>query len=410
MQNTSINYHGTFLKTSGISEATRSNFEALLAVNLKPNKINYIQNQSQFIYDSKNVSNIPNESIINIYHININDIESFLIDNTLTFNQNTYNIAYWAWEFNILPEQFIPLISLFDEIWVPSSFCQNVFSSFSFKPVIKIPHSITLTNSNEDPININLEGKFIFLSIFDSLSTPERKNTDGLINCFLESFKGNPEIVLILKTVNLEKNKRLNKKIHQLIECHPSIILINDEYSKQKLTQLIDLCDVYVSLHRAEGFGLTMAEAMLREKIVIATAYSGNMEFMSTQNSFLVDYELKTKTQDDGFLKQGYQYAEPNLNDAKELLKDIFENKNSKKDISFRAKKTIETYFSKDHIGLLMQKRLEKISLFMIENNNENKYSNNLMVIENIFFKNQLKKNEKKITKKISNFFNFKRK
>lgn len=408
MENTIVNYHATFSKTSGISEAARANFSALLKSSFTTNRINYIENKNQFVRDDS-ISQLNNEDrIINIYHININDISTFLIDNNITISSNIYNIAYWAWEFNKLPDEFIELIPLFDEIWVPSNFCQNVFASYSSKPVIKIPHLIEETENNESKIKTELQGKFVFLSIFDSLSTPERKNTDGLIQCFLDTFSTNPNVVLILKTVNLEKNRRLHKQLIQKTKNSNSIILINENYTKKELIQLIDSSNCYVSLHRAEGFGLTLAEAMLRKKIVIGTDYSGNLEFMNTDNSFLVNYQLTTKTKDTGFIKKGYEYAEPDIENAKEILKLTYHNYNNLEEIRINAKKTIETSFSKKKIGDLMRNRLDKISFLMMDRDVASLTKNNNSIIENIRLKNNLKKIEKNIWMKLYTFLKFK--
>ncbi|KDN56336.1 glycosyltransferase [Flavobacterium seoulense] len=405
MQNTIVNYHATFSKTSGISEAARANFSALKNKNFVLNQINYTEKKKQLLKQNIDITNNTTQKTINIYHININDIPCFLLNNDIVYSANIYNIAYWAWEFDKLPEEFIVLLRLFDEIWVPSNFCKNVFENYSLQPVIKIPHLIEATkieDSNSKP-KIALPGKFIFLSIFDSLSTPERKNTDGLIKCFLETFSSDSNAVLILKTVNLEKNKRLYKKLIDKTKGNKSIILINENYSKQELIQLIDYSHAYISLHRAEGFGLTMAEAMLRNKIVIGTGYSGNLEFMNDKNSFLIQYELMTKHNDSGFIKKGYQYAEPDIKNSKEVLKFVYDNYDNLEQMKLTAKETIENSFSKKNIGDLMRYRLTEINN-LIQERDTLSIKNNELIIENIRLKNTIKKYEKNILIKLNNY------
>lgn len=397
MNNTIVNYHSTFSKTSGISEAARGNFAALKDSSFTINQVNYTESEKLLIRQDEYLVNEISGNVINIYHININDIPRFLLNNSIPAASHIYNIAYWAWEFNKLSEEFIDLLSLFDEIWVPSSFCQNIFSSYSFKPVIKIPHLIEAIETDESVSRVELQNKFVFLSIFDSLSTPERKNTNGLIECFLETFNNNPDVVLVLKTVNLEINKRLHKELTEKIKNHSSIILINENYTKKELMQLIDSCHCYVSLHRAEGFGLTLAEAMLRKKIVIGTGYSGNLEFMNNRNSFLINYELMTKDKDSGFIKKGYQYAEPDIEDSKKILKYVHNNYNNIQEIQKNAKQTIETYFSKEKIGELMYSRLDKINCFIKERDTIILNNKNFLITENIRLKNNIKKYEKNI-------------
>lgn len=405
MENITINYHATFSKTSGISEAARANFSALKDSAFILNQINYVENKRQLIREGGHLQDSITDKTINIYHININDIPCFLLNNDIIIASKTYNIAYWAWEFNKLPENFINLLPLFDEIWVPSSFCQNVFASYSFKPVIKIPHLIERIEIEQSKPKIELQDKFVFLSIFDSLSTPERKNTDGLIKCFLDTFSANPNVVLILKTVNLEKNKRLHQKFIEQTKDHKSIILINEDYTKKELIQLIDSCHSYVSLHRAEGFGLTLAEAMSRNKIVIGTGYSGNLEFMNNQNSFLIHYQLMTQDKDSDFIKQGYEYAEPDIENSKKVLKFVYDNYTDIEHIGLNGKQTIENSFSKKKIGDLMCSRLQKISAFIAEKEGDFLIKKNALIIENIRHQDKIKKSEKKIIFKAKLFF-----
>lgn len=139
---------------------------------------------------------------------------------------------------------------------------------------------------------------------------------------------------------------------------------------------------------------------MLRNKIVIGTGYSGNLEFMNNQNSFLVNYQLITKDKDSGFIKQGYQYAEPDIENSKKVLNFVYDNYNNLEDIKLNAKRTIQNSFSKKTIGDLMLSRLSKISSFMKEGN-INLAKNNDLITENIRLKNNIKKYEKNIIIKL---------
>ncbi|HEX8016900.1 MAG TPA: glycosyltransferase, partial [Flavobacterium sp.] len=219
------------------------------------------------------------------------------------------------------------------------------------------------------------------------------------------TFSANPNVVLILKTVNLEKNKRLHQKFIEQTKDHQSIILINEDYTKKELIQLIDSCHSYVSLHRAEGFGLTLAEAMSRNKIVIGTGYSGNLEFMNNQNSFLIHYQLMTQDKDSDFIKQGYEYAEPDIENSKKVLKFVYDNYTDIEHIKLNGKQTIENSFSKKNIGDLMCCRLQKISTYIAEKDGDFLIKKNDLIIENIRHQDKIKKSEKKIIFKAKLFF-----
>ena len=132
---------------------------------------------------------------------------------------------------------------------------------------------------------------FLFLFAFDFFSIIERKNPLGLVRAFTQAFRPGEGPTLVLKTINGEKRLTDLERLRVAAADRPDIRLVDEYYTSEQKNALLRLCDCYVSLHRSEGFGLTMAEAMGLAKPVIATAYSGNMDFMSHENSYLVDYE-----------------------------------------------------------------------------------------------------------------------
>ncbi|MEK0196260.1 glycosyltransferase, partial [Microcoleus anatoxicus] len=150
------------------------------------------------------------------------------------------------------------------------------------------------------------EDKFIFLFMFDIGSGFERKNPLATIEAFKRAFgKSNDDVLLIVKYRPHPLFLHLQAQLKAQAEDWPSIQFIEGDLKKEELHALVDNCNCYVSLHRAEGFGLTMAEAMYYGKPTIATAYSSNIEFMNVGNSFPVKYELVKTTQDYGLYPKG---------------------------------------------------------------------------------------------------------
>ena len=130
----------------------------------------------------------------------------------------------------------------------------------------------------------------------------------------------------MLKSINgdarLSELERLRRAA-----AHRSDIVIRDGYvSADEKNALLAACDCYVSLHRAEGLGLTLAEAMALGKPVIATGYSGNRHFMTDENSFLVDYRLTNASGDCGPYPPGARWAEPDLNHAAQLMRTVYQH------------------------------------------------------------------------------------
>ncbi|MDE5112526.1 MAG: glycosyltransferase, partial [Trichodesmium sp. St7_bin2_1] len=140
-----------------------------------------------------------------------------------------------------------------------------------------------------------------------------------------------------------------------------NIKYIDGYLSKEKINALLYNCNCYVSLHRAEGFGLTMAEAMFYGKPVIATGYSSNTEFMNIGNSFLVDYEKVEIAENYGPYKQGDIWASPNIEHCANLMKYVFDNYRQAEKIGLKASQDIKLLLSPETIGQKIKTRLECI-------------------------------------------------
>ncbi|MFZ4931898.1 glycosyltransferase [Chryseobacterium sp. Mn2064] len=352
----SVNYHGFFNGNFGISEATRLNALALEAVGIKVNRINY----SSETFERIDTAPSENDTTINIFHININFISDFFSKNQDLQLKDYYNIIYWAWEFPEVSEKVVQILGVFDELWVPSDFCVNIFTQYTGIPVIRFSHPIQKLADSKDfsrePYGIS-ENARIYFTIFDSLSTTIRKNPEATIDAFTNVFKEDNNNVLIVKTHNLEKSKDAQKALEKYKDI-PNVIIINEHFSKEKLHSLIQQSDVLISLHGSEGFGLTMAEAMAYGKIVVGTGYSGNLDFMNVNNSFLIQYDFIKTSNTKGLIEEGLTLAKPRLQDAIEKLqyiKDHFESLNA---IRESARLQIENNFSIQYIGELFKTRL----------------------------------------------------
>ncbi|CAA7194772.1 glycosyltransferase [Chryseobacterium potabilaquae] len=357
----SINYHGFFDGNFGIAEATRLNAMAMEKAGIKVNRINYSSDTLEKIK-----SETKQESSINIFHINSNVTHEFFSKNQDIKLAGHYNIVYWAWEFPEVSDKTVEFLNIFDELWVPSDFCVNIFTKYTGIPVMRFSHPIEkLTTSDEfdcNEYNIKPNSK-VFVTIFDSLSTTIRKNPEATIESFIKVFKNDPESVLIVKTHNLERSKDAQKALEKYAAI-PNIIMINEHFSKEKLHSLIQKSDVLISLHGSEGFGLTMAEAMSYGKIVVGTGYSGNLDFMNVNNSFLVQYDFIKTSNTKGLIAEGLTLARPNIDDAAEKLQYIKDHFTGLNTIKSNAEKQIRENFSIESIGDLFKIRLSFIHNF----------------------------------------------
>jgi glycosyltransferase involved in cell wall biosynthesis len=355
----SVNYHGFFDGNFGIAEATRLNATAMENAGIIVNRINYSSDTLEKIK-----SEIERESYINIFHINSNVTHEFFSKNQDIKLAGHYNIVYWAWEFPEVSDKTIEFLNIFDELWVPSDFCVNIFTKYTGNPVLRFPHPIQkLSTSDEFDFNeYNIKSNSqVYVTIFDSLSTTIRKNPEATIESFIKVFKDDPESVLIVKTHNLDRSKDAQKALEKYSTI-PNVIIINEHFSKEKLHSLIQKSDVLISLHGSEGFGLTMAEAMSYGKIVVGTGYSGNLDFMNVNNSFLIQYDFIKTTNTKGLIAEGLTLAKPDIEDAVEKLKYIKDNFNVLTKIKKNAEDQIRENFSIDSIGNLFKIRLSFIN------------------------------------------------
>ena len=154
---------------------------------------------------------------------------------------------------------------------------------------------------------------------------------------------------------------------HDLAELQDTIrgrnvILLHELMSRARAYGLIDMADCFVSLHRSEGFGLGLAEAMLIGKPVIATGYSGNLDFMSPDNSLLVGYELTEIKEDRPIYSRGNFWAEPSIEQAAAFMRQVYEHPGEAQTRAERVQPEIQRLLSLESAGQRMRARLEQIA------------------------------------------------
>lgn len=373
-----INIIGYLKGEFGIGEAARLNIKAANAAGLSVSLVNY-EGITVHRNDDKTFTDFSNDfpNAINLIQISPSEVRNFMLDKNANKLKDKYNILYLAWESEYFPEEYIKNICYFNEVWVPSKFCQNTISRISKVPVITIPHPIAIDlkpTNDEDALSFYDKTKFNFLFIFDFNSTLERKNTLNLIEAFQNAFdKNNKDVALTIKTSSSKRFLVEKDLLIKKIGDYNTIKIIEKIFDKNSLDVIISNCDCYVSLHRSEGFGLTMAEAMFLNKPVIATGYSGNTEFMDFQNSFLVNYKKVQANENLINYDKNTIWSEPDVSHASKLMKYVFENQDVIKPIALRGHQNIIDNFSIKSIGELIKNRVEFIlSNKMISESNKN--------------------------------------
>ncbi len=271
------------------------------------------------------------------------------------------SIAFWAWEIeNSLPENFRQVAPLFREIWVPSEFTKRSLSSLS-TPVHVVPHVVEPPSALRDRTFFGISNDAtVFLYMFDGHSNFERKNPLGLIRAYLLAFPvASAATTLLLKVKNLTPDE--SSLLSSARMGRADIRILEQDMSSQELHSLISSSDCYVSLHRSEGFGLTMAEAMYHGKPVIATGYSGNLDFMTLGNSLLLPYTLTELKQNSGYYQAGSRWAEPSVEQAAQRMLQVAHAPQWASAIGERAARSIREQLNTAVVGEAMRTRLERV-------------------------------------------------
>ena len=250
-----------------------------------------------------------------------------------------------------------------DEIWVNSEYIYKSLFKLS-KNIKKVPFYINIDNKkilSKHSLGFP-SNKFIFIFTFDFLSYYERKNPEAVVNAFLLAFKSDQNVHLLIKSINGKKKPEEKKNLLKLLKKHKNIELRDFYCSYNYNVSLISNADCYISLHRSEGLGMGMAEAMYLKKPVIATNYSGNLEFMNNKNSCLVDYNLIPISKNQYIYSSNQYWADPNLEHASRLMIKVKKNKNFRDKISKNAEKTIKKKYSLKLFNKFMKNELLKIT------------------------------------------------
>ena len=289
--------------------------------------------------------------------------------------QGKYNIGFSAWETSLIHPKWVHTCSVLDEFWCPCSWNMDAFRDSGLKiPIYKIPHGIDphMFDGLEDKkfkLKDVSPDTFKFYSIFQWM---HRKNPEGLLRAYFNAFDDSDDVVLVLKTyragISRDKgfirDKVVEIKKDMNIGYYPKVILIGDLLSKIQMSGLHLFGDCCVGLHRGEGWGLPLFEAGLAGNPVIATNCGGNTEFMTEENSYLVDYQTTFVSGMSSFnpwYLGNQQWAEPNLVEASSIMRYVFDNREEALKKGKLLKKDIVDKYSWEKIADILVERLSNI-------------------------------------------------
>lgn len=367
-----IRYVAPCFDSSGYSEAARNNIVALTraGINVLPSPISFEKYYANLGEKGALISDLIEKNKllypkIQIIHCTPENYSQYI-------QKSVYNIGYAAWETSKLPTHWAKHINLLNEIWVPSTYNVKVFRDSGVTiPITLIPHTFTEEANTVAPVIRKINNEYIFYSIFQWL---ERKNPIGLLKAYLTEFTAADNVVLILKTFQFSHNNSIEvERIKETIKgikdklylpSYPRVLLITDLLTSSQMKGLHQSGDCYVHLHRSEGFGIPVAEAMLEGKPVITTNYGGVTDFVTDLDTgYLVgSTEIPVYGMPWPIYTGDMIWAEPDVLHAKKVMREVFSNQEAAVAVGARGKQYILNNLSFEKVGQLMKDRLEKIA------------------------------------------------
>lgn len=276
-----------------------------------------------------------------------------------------YRIAYWAWELDTIPEEWAELTPLLDAIWAPTSFVANAFRQRMGVPVQQVLPGVELS-AIETVTKAELgipENNYVFMFMFDMCSQMIRKNPLALIRAFRAAFRPSDHASLVIKVSRGRSHPEAFAALEQAAR-EANVIVVDEVLSRARAYGFTQMCDCFVSLHRAEGFGLCLAEAMLMGKPAIATNYSGNLAFMHPGNSLLVDYRLTDIADDNPIYKGGNHWADPSIEHAAALMRQCYDEPEEAAALAAIGQAEAREMLSLKAAGQRMAEQLAKVPAF----------------------------------------------
>jgi glycosyltransferase involved in cell wall biosynthesis/SAM-dependent methyltransferase len=243
------------------------------------------------------------------------------------FFEHRHSSGLWFWEISHFPDQWLPSFDYVNEVWAASEHITETLGPLSSTPVSTIRVPVAPGEPEKlSRAELGMPEGFCFLFLFDYRSVFRRKNPLGVVEAFRQAFEPGAGPSLVIKSICGEQFPAEREALAAAIRDRPEIHLIEETIPPQMKDAMIASCDCYVSLHRSEGLGLTMAEAMYFGKPVIATAYSGNLDFMTEGNSYLVPHTMVEIGPDANPYPANQEWAEPDLDQASALMREVCEN------------------------------------------------------------------------------------
>jgi glycosyltransferase involved in cell wall biosynthesis len=328
-----VNVIGYFSSASGVGEAGRLTLRSLIYGGLRTRGLETSINSVIERPDRSCEHLIESEAQgrFQLFSVNCDQLLQVIEHLKPVLRPDAYRIVAPFWELSNLPDAWLPALDAVDEVWAPSRFIQMMLVKKLRKPVFRMPLMLHF----EQPAQVERErfglplDRFLFFFDFDDPSFWQRQNPIGVVNAFKRAFRANGRARpphLVLKTTNSQMVSDPERAMREELQDDPDITLIERMLTREATLSLVNSCDSVVSLHRSEGFGLLVAEAMVLGKPVIATDYSATTDLVSPATGWPVDYSLTPVLEGMYPFHEGQVWADPDIDHAAWQMRQVLED------------------------------------------------------------------------------------
>ena len=302
---------------------------------------------------------------INLNCVNVDALEVLSRRLGVDLMEERYSIGTVWWESNLLPAYLVGQMNNYlDEVWVGSEYIAHALRAYTDRPIRVFPLPVRVPDEMPGDIDrgsIGLPDGYLFMFSFDFNSTIERKNPDGVIDAFRRAFPVPAGPQLVLKTINGDRHLPELERLRAETADRDDITIYDGFLATAQRDAWAAAADCYVSLHRSEGFGLTMAEAMALGKPVIATAYSANLDFMNDEVAFMVPANPWRLPEQAGPYPAGSTWADPDLDMAASYMRQAAGDPAASAEVGLRGRVHIRETRTMARLSEFMAQRLDEI-------------------------------------------------
>ncbi len=359
-----VNVFGPVSAASGLGTAVRGHLRAIWRAGLRTSvfPLVFSARQASVPFDYPASEEFHD---VSLFYATADATDFLLANFARELKRSRYKVGVWVWELAAAHPGHFERAKLYDEIWVPSTFNQRAFSAITRSPVEVVPYVVEPPAGGmafRERLGIAANA-FVFFYMVDASSYIVRKNPQAVLEAFEHEFGGDPGAALVLKVSNLDPDSVFGRELAAAEGRLPNLSCVRETLAEVDVASLLEACDCYVSPHRSEGFGLTVAEAMALGKPAIATDYGSTCDFVDADVAFPVPYRLMEIDEDLGPYFAGAVWADVDVGALAQEMRRARADPAASHEKAAKGRTRIAERYSLDAISRAITARLAAIQI-----------------------------------------------